>query len=666
MGRRAPSLIPATLGMLIVLAFVAAVGRPNVFTDTRDYMIHGARFYQALHRVVLGEQPPPPKTVAEQKAWEKQKWITHFNHSNMGARSPYYGILLYTTAHRGTLWALTVVQTLCCTWLLFLLWRSMAPAAPAWTYYTLVAALSLGTSLPWFSSFAVPDIFAPVTAMAVTLLLFYRGQLGGWERRGIWALLVASLCFHSSHLLLTLSLLAVGVAVAWAMRAKPKSIRAFAAYTLSAVVVAIAANAVYAAAIKGYTGDKLRRPPFLMARVLADGPGRDYLRKSCAEGVHWAICPFSRTPLNDSDKILWSAKAADGVFNRSKYERRVRMEEEELTFVWETIKYDPFGQFGASMQNWGEQLIRAWVDDPLRRPMAFLRHSYWGKTNLVGLLRGVGPCGRLGETCQPKLHISQLADIDDKVLIGSVALGVLALFSRKSLFGLLRRRQFRWGEARSQTTAAVLVLAAAIVLNAAVCGVFSGPFPRYQARIVWLLPAIAMLLPLSFVSAEAWAKLRLRSPAPRLVAVGQAIWARIDPAFLRYGLVGATGFSVDAAILHLMVNGLGLHYVSGRLVSFSVAVVVTWLLNRTFTFRTAGSAGRLKEAAVYVGVQIAGGVANISIYTLAIMMVPTLKGWLLLPLALGSAAGLCLTYLGAKHLAFRTREALAAAQEAGV
>ncbi len=59
MTRRRFSLLPACLGVLIILAFVAAVGRPNVFTDTRDYMIHGARFYQALHRTVLGEQPPP-------------------------------------------------------------------------------------------------------------------------------------------------------------------------------------------------------------------------------------------------------------------------------------------------------------------------------------------------------------------------------------------------------------------------------------------------------------------------------------------------------------------------------------------------------------------------------------------------------------------------------
>jgi hypothetical protein len=39
--------------------------------------------------------------------------------------------------------------------------------------------------------------------------------------------------------------------------------------------------------------------------------------------------------------------------------------------------------------------------------------------------------------------------------------------------------------------AAVLV---ALVANAAATGGLSGVFPRYQARIAWLLPAAALLL----------------------------------------------------------------------------------------------------------------------------------------------------------------------------
>ncbi len=92
-----------------------------------------------------------------------------------------------------------------------------------------------------------------------------------------------------------------------------------------------------------------------------------------------------------------------------------------------------------------------------------------------------------------------------------------------------------------------------------------------------------------------------------------------------------------------------------------MAVFVTWTLNRAWTFRAARSAGRLRQAAVYVGVQFAGGLANYSVYTIALVAAPMLRHWLLIPLALGSAAGLCLTFLGSKHLAFRTTENVASA-----
>ena len=56
---------------------------------------------------------------------------------------------------------------------------------------------------------------------------------------------------------------------------------------------------------------------------------------------------------------------------------------------------------------------------------------------------------------------------------------------------------------------------------------------------------------------------------------------------------------------------------------------------------------------LYFAVQGAGGLANIAAYSAAIGAVPSLRHMLLIPLAIGSALGLCLTFLGSKHLAFR-------------
>jgi putative flippase GtrA len=655
--------------VLIVMLFVATVGRPNVFTDTRDYMIHGARFYQALRRTFLNQQDPVPATPAEQQAWEKLHWQMHFDHSNVGARSPYYGIFLYTIAHRGTLWLLTAVQTFACAWVLFLLWRSMAPAAPAWTYYTLMAALAAGTSLPWVASFAMPDIFAAVMIACIALVLFYREELERWELVGVIGLMTASIVFHGSHLILALALIPAGVVIGRMLQAQPKGLKRYAAILGAAVAVSMAMSWIYAQAVQWKTGDELRRPPFLAARVIADGPGKAYLRASCAKGAPWVLCKYRDLPLNDSDMILWSAKPEDGVFNRANYEERVGMEKQESAFVVATVMFDPVGQFLESLENWGEQLINVQVDDPLRRPWVFLVHDYWGKTNLVGLLRGVGDCGKWGERCEPQVRIDDLKILDGVILaVSAIGFGI-ALFQKGAL-AEARRARFTWSEPTCRATGVGLLILAAIILNAGICGTLAGVFPRYQARVVWLLPAIAMLLPLALVPAELWRRKPLALPAfarglvddirvgaqPAL-GLAQGLWSRLDPTFLRFVAVGATGFVIDAGILHGLADFWGVNPFIAQAIAFPIAVAATWLLNRVWTFG-ASDQPPVRQAAVYFGVQCAGFLTNYVIYALALIVLPVLRHWLVVPLAMGAAAALCVTYTGARRLAFRVREAI--------
>lgn len=197
------------------------------------------------------------------------------------------------------------------------------------------------------------------------------------------------------------------------------------------------------------------------------------------------------------------------------------------------------------------------------------------------------------------------------------------------------------------------LLVAAILINGFVCGALSGPFARYQARITWLVAAGAAVGMISLVPADG--RVRVPAWALRLWALPlvQVFARRIDWAFVRFGMVGVAGFTVDAVVLHAMTGLAGLSPFVGRFVSFPVAVVATWLLNRSFTFRHQTAHAPWRQALVYAAVQGAGGVANIGAYSLALTLYPPFKHMLLIPLAFGSAAGLCLTFLGSKHFAFR-------------
>jgi putative flippase GtrA len=197
------------------------------------------------------------------------------------------------------------------------------------------------------------------------------------------------------------------------------------------------------------------------------------------------------------------------------------------------------------------------------------------------------------------------------------------------------------------------LMIAAVMINAFVCGALSGPFARYQARITWLITAAAAISAISALPLLATARVPPWVARLRARPLVQAVEKRIDPAFIRFGMVGVAGFSIDWLVLHVMTDQVGLDPFTGRLASFSVAVVSTWLLNRSFTFRHPTRHGPVRQAMLYAAVQGAGGLANIGAYSAAIKAFPALGHMLVVPLAIGSAVGLCLTFLGAKHLAFR-------------
>ena len=58
-------------------------------------------------------------------------------------------------------------------------------------------------------------------------------------------------------------------------------------------------------------------------------------------------------------------------------------------------------------------------------------------------------------------------------------------------------------------------------------------------------------------------------------------------------VVGGIGFAVDAAVLTLAIRHLHASVYEARALSFTLAVLATWLLNRTFVFVTPRARGAL-------------------------------------------------------------------------
>lgn len=125
---------------------------------------------------------------------------------------------------------------------------------------------------------------------------------------------------------------------------------------------------------------------------------------------------------------------------------------------------------------------------------------------------------------------------------------------------------------------------------------------------------------------------------------------------LRFGMTGAVGYVVDSLVLYLMM-ALGMGFLRGRLVSFVCAVVVTFLLNRRYTFagqlQAAGMRPPLwQEFGLYLAAMAFGGLLNLATYWFVVTSVPQFPALFALAVAAGSLVGMVVNFASAKWWVF--------------
>ena len=469
-------------GAALLMGVVVADGRPVVFADTNIYVWMGNMQLRPL-RYALGPAFGQPASAArDPDTADEDPADMRLRRTEMGARSPWFGLTLYMVSALGSLWAYAALQSLAASYAIRSLWRGAGGGEL--DYLGVMAALAVGTTLPFFAGFAMPDLWAGVGLAALANLLFLPEGLGRATKATLFLLVLAAMTFHQSNALVA-ALAAAAAVIAARMLWGAPSRRMVPGIGLfvAAVAAALALQAGYVIAVKAATGDSLRSPPFLVARSLADGPGRVYLRRSCAQGVRWALCRFQHLPLDNSQDILWSGDPGKGVFGRAGVDERIRIDREQLPFVLRAIAADPVGSARASLANAGRLLISVNLEDPLRDPHFYLTDPGWRETYIADLVHDMGSCGPDERGCRPRFAPEPMA-----VWHGAVCIAALAWLIWAAGWPPTLRRVF------DQRLGPVIVfLLAALVFNAAVLGVLSGPFARYQARIAWLPPLAALL-----------------------------------------------------------------------------------------------------------------------------------------------------------------------------
>ncbi len=123
--------------------------------------------------------------------------------------------------------------------------------------------------------------------------------------------------------------------------------------------------------------------------------------------------------------------------------------------------------------------------------------------------------------------------------------------------------------------------------------------------------------------------------------------------FLLFCVAGTIGFAVDAAIVQGLVVALDWNPYLARLISFLAAATVTWLFNRTFTFRSERRDSVRGEWIRYLVAMAAGFVVNFGLYSLLVFHYEMVRAIPALGVAAGSIAGLFVNYLSSRYWVFR-------------
>lgn len=125
------------------------------------------------------------------------------------------------------------------------------------------------------------------------------------------------------------------------------------------------------------------------------------------------------------------------------------------------------------------------------------------------------------------------------------------------------------------------------------------------------------------------------------------------PQWIRFAFVGCVGFVIDAGLLALFVHGLGWEPLPARVISFLTAVLGTWWLNRTITFKVGCSSGKLRNLQMYFVVSLLGFALNFATYAELLRLSSTVYEYPLLGLVPSAAVSAVFTYWGNVRMAFR-------------
>lgn len=399
-------------------------------------------------------------------------------------RSIYYSIFITILDLRLSAWPSVIGQSLISAWVIWRFASTLFYITSPVKLFSLGILLTLGSSLPWFLGQIMPDVFTALMILALGLLCLAMESLPRSSAIMLVVLIIVAIGFHQANLLVALwTLPALGLCAAFGWRLTG-SFRV--GLSLSGIALALGAAALFTAnLVAGRITLSSGGTVIYMARLLDDGTGLSYLEHACPQ-QRFSVCGFldelKSYKLDHPQKnalfnfFLWQPKGPLdklGGFGKEQSEAGI--------IVANTLRDYPLDVFSAAVSNGWRQMLSFHIGDShgvyreTEYPSPDIKYVF-GPVIYNRYLRSKQISGLL----EP--NFDSINRVHGAVLSASLAV----------LIGFVTLRVLRGFSEQSRALYATVFVSVLGVGNAFTMGALSGPFDRFQSRVVWLLPLLAI------------------------------------------------------------------------------------------------------------------------------------------------------------------------------
>ena len=380
------------------------------------------------------------------------------------SRSTVFGLYLHF-GENSSFWINLGIQALGTLWILQLTLRVLGMVRPL-RLLALSTALILTTALPWLASMLLTDIFAGLSVLSLFILVLHGDRISAIEKCSLFAFTAFAAATHSATLAVLLGLCCAG----WIARPLLHQRIAVAGLVRGSLTI-VAGAAMLVSANFALSGQLAWTPGgygVAFGRMLQDGIVARYLRDHCPQ-AKLKLCPYRNELPATADQFLWGKS----MFNA--LGRFQGMNDEMGFIVTHSLAEYPLRQTEAAIVATAEQLVHVATGEGTS---GWIPHTY-------GIIERYLPAQlkpmRAARQQHWDINFAAVNWLHIPVALVSM-LAVIAMFATAV-----------WRRRLDDLTLLASTVSLALLGNAFVCGVISGPHDRYGARMAWVATLVVLI-----------------------------------------------------------------------------------------------------------------------------------------------------------------------------